>query len=240
MVLRGYRAGATGENDEQVLLREALPGVPVVAGRDRLGAARTAASADCFVLDDGFQHRRVRRAFDLVLIDATRPFGGGRLLPRGLLREPADSLRRASAVLVTRLELADDPAAVLADVRLSAGEVPVYESRFLATAGVAGRRARVVCAIGNPAAFEATVRRLGAEVVETRLFPDHHRYAPADMASVAAGGLPVVTTAKDWVKLRHLWPAGREVHVVGQGVEVEGADGLVGSVVAAIGSRRGA
>jgi len=91
IIARGYRAGPNGPNDEELLIRKRCPSVAYLAEKDRLAAAETAArrfAADCAILDDGFQHRRLARQLDIVLIDATCPFGFGYLLPRGLLREP--------------------------------------------------------------------------------------------------------------------------------------------------------
>src|SRR5438876_5539483 len=105
---RGYR-GNGRPNDEALILEANLPDVPHLQGKDRVTRASQAVrvfGADVLILDDGFQHRRLRRDLDLVLIDAMNPWGHGRLLPRGLLREPISSLRRADAVIVTRLDQA--------------------------------------------------------------------------------------------------------------------------------------
>ena len=107
---RGYGGGdaaGTGPNDEALVLEENLPDVPHLQGADRVALAGVAVEeleADLLILDDGFQHRRLARDLDVVLLDATDPFGQGRLFPRGLLREPASSLRRADAVLVSRCD----------------------------------------------------------------------------------------------------------------------------------------
>src|SRR5690606_30268660 len=107
VLLRGYRKDERGESDELAEYREL--GVRAIANPDRVAGATAALAqwpdTDVFVLDDGFQHRRVRRGLDPVLIDATRPWGFGRVLPRGLLREPLRGLRRAGAVIVTRADL---------------------------------------------------------------------------------------------------------------------------------------
>ncbi len=103
---RGY-GGAGGRNDEALVLEEELPDVPHLQGADRVALAATAIEeleSEVLVLDDGFQHRRLARDLDLVLVDATEPWGHGYLLPRGLLREPASALRRAGVVLLTRCD----------------------------------------------------------------------------------------------------------------------------------------
>src|SRR5207245_6261602 len=107
---RGY-GGDGGRNDEALVLEENLPEVPHLQGADRVALARTAVEeleSEVLVLDDGFQHRRLQRDLDLVLVDATNPWGHGYLFPRGLLREPLRRLRRASVVLLTRCDQVDE------------------------------------------------------------------------------------------------------------------------------------
>ncbi len=106
---RGYRQ-VHGLNDEGRVLEENLPDVPHLQDRDRVRSARIAVEeleAEILVLDDGFQHRRLARDLDLVLIDALEPFGLGHLLPRGLLREPLRSLRRTDMVVLSRADLVE-------------------------------------------------------------------------------------------------------------------------------------
>ena len=109
ILTRGYRKEAGAASDEEELLRESL-GVPVVANADRVRGAATllerTPAVTTFVLDDGFQHRRVAREADVVLIDATNPFGYDHVLPRGLLREPVVGLARAHLVILTRVDQA--------------------------------------------------------------------------------------------------------------------------------------
>ncbi len=221
---RGY-GGAGGRNDEALVLEENLPDVPHLQGPDRVALARTAVEeleSEVLVLDDGFQHRRLARDLDLVLIDVTEPWGYGHLLPRGLLREPRSSLRRAGLVVLTRCDQAarDRVEAVRREVRRYAPAVPVVETRHgpvelvnsgRSAAPLDGLRGRAVCAfsgIGNPDAFRRTLEDLGADVRGFRAYPDHHPYGRDDVESLRAwlrdlpaGGL-VVTTQKDLVKLR--------------------------------------
>ena len=215
---RGYRAVAGEANDEGQLLARLLPGVPHVQDPDRVaGAAELErAGVDVIVLDDGFQHRRLVRDLDLVLVDATCPFGPGAarraLLPRGLLREPPGALARADALIVMRCDLvpAEELAALERELAALAPRRPIARARHaplrLWRAGepsdagaLRGLAVDLVSGIGNPAAFEATVRALGAQVVEHRAFPDHHAYRPGDLEGL--GARPIVTTAKDGVKL---------------------------------------
>src|SRR5262249_9121751 len=130
---RGY-GSAGGRNDEALVLEENLPDVPHLQGVDRVALARTAVEeleSEVLVLDGGFQHRRLARDLHLVLIDATEPWGYGYLLPRGLLREPRSSLRRAGLVVLTRCDQAgaDRVAALRREVRRYAPAVPVVETQ---------------------------------------------------------------------------------------------------------------
>jgi len=228
---RGYGAAPPGEedggNDEAAVLREALPGVPHYADPDRVQAAGTAKAegADCLVLDDGFQHLRVRRDVNIVLLDALDPFGGGRLLPAGLLREPLACLKDADAIILTRTDLAAPeflgrlrekaarlaPRAVPCDTR----HRPV---RLVSPSGdppeppesLGGRRAALFCGIGNPWGFVKTVRSLGAEVAAACFLPDHFVYDDTGLAFAAArmadaGAEIILTTKKDAVKIGRRW-----------------------------------
>lgn len=221
---RGYGAEA-GRNDEALVLEENLPDVPHLQGADRVASAQVAVEeleAELLLLDDGFQHRRLRRDFDLVLLDATNPWGHGRVFPRGLLREPKSGLRRASAVLLTRWDQAatTEREQLRSEAsHLLAGK-PVlpcrHAPRVLVQAGQAdtpiaalrGRPIAAFCGLGNPASFFRSLSDLGARLLQTRVFPDHHAYSRADVDDLVkwARSLPadawLVTSQKDLVKLR--------------------------------------
>ncbi len=200
--------------DEPYLLARALPGVPVVVGSDRVAGAGAAVScgADVVVLDDGFQHRRLARDLDLVLLDSRLPLGNGRLLPAGPLREPPSSLARASALVATRAP-DGDPAAVLEIARRHAPGKPVFASShrpagFVDARGVeTGKPERAVafCGIGDPVPFLADVERDGVVLLAARVFPDHHPYAPREIRGLARLAArhraPLLTTEKDLVRL---------------------------------------
>lgn len=239
---RGYGADA-GRNDEAMVLEENLPDVPHYQDRDRVAIAKTAieeSESEVLVLDDGFQHRRLARDLDIVLIDATDPWGGGYLFPRGGLREPKSNLRRAGFVLLTRCDVVE-----LADVEKIVGEL----RRIVPNIGIArsihaptdlwnGERSEradslkvkpvaAFCGIGNPAAFRETLRGVGAEVRAFREFPDHHPYRREDVddlqqwASNYPEGTIIVTTQKDWVKLRIKNLGGRPLWAVRVGLEFQ-------------------
>lgn len=222
---RGYGTPDGGPNDEALLLEDNLPDVPHLQGADRAVLANTAVEeleAEVLVLDDGLQHRRLHRDLDVVLIDATRPLAAEYLFPRGLLREPVASLKRAGVAVFTRCDQAP-PESLNEQVRWLTERLPglpVCQTRHEpveligpggATAAVRelrGKPVAAVCGIGNPGAFRRTLADLGATVIDTRVYPDHHPYTRDDVAALTAwaAALPadavVATTQKDWVKLR--------------------------------------
>jgi tetraacyldisaccharide 4'-kinase len=224
-------ADAREGGDEPRLLAEQLLGMAsVVSDADRVAAARWAREvlgSDAFVLDDGFQHLRLARDFDVVTVDATDPWGGRRLLPRGRLREPLKGLARADCVVITRSDLAPDLAGLRSEVeRLCGGRAAVLTARFrtrrLRPLTPGEDRGDLVddggpqpvaafCAVGNPRAFFAHLRADGHELAYTRAFPDHHAYVQSDLDRLAReaesrGARALLTTAKDAVKLRALTP----------------------------------
>ena len=211
--------------DEIRLLHEQLPHTPHVTNSDRFTAGSQAIAhhgpALCFVLDDGFQHRRLHRDLDVVLIDATRPFGFGHLLPRGFLREPVSHLRRAQVIMITKADMVADEALQRLHERLHLlcpralrleavhrplsvhrlGELAVHDPTVLA-----GVKCLLFTGIGNPESFTATVRQLGIAIAQTCYFPDHHPYCAADWSLLAheaekTQATAMITTAKDAVKL---------------------------------------
>ena len=206
--------------DEPLELARRLPDVPIVVDADRVRGGRTATAhgANVVVLDDGFQHLRLERDLDLVVVDAGDPWGGCLLPPRGRLREPMAALRRASAVLVTKVPVDHRPVvdAVAATVAAHAACVPVLAARlrlsrvrtpqgWLTPENLAGRRVFAFAGVGRPQGFAALLEQAGVELVGSRWFPDHHRYTAAELESLAAAastvGATLVTTGKDAVKL---------------------------------------
>lgn len=236
---RGYGSEA-GRNDEAMVLEENLPDVPHLQGADRTELARTAIEeleSECLILDDGFQHRRLGRDLDVVLIDASDPWAGGYLLPRGGLREPRSRLRRADFILLTRVDQATNLPGLLQEIARYAPGIPVAHSVHaplelvngtepLPPNALAGKTVGAFCGIGNPEAFRRTLTDLGAAITELKQYPDHHPYARADVEALTrwAGSLPkdawIVTTQKDWVKLRVAELAGRPVYAVRIGLEL--------------------
>jgi tetraacyldisaccharide 4'-kinase len=257
---RGY-GGDGGRNDEALLLEENLPDVPHLQGPDRAALAAVAVEeleSEVLVLDDGFQHRRLARDLDIVLLDATCPWGFGHLLPRGLLREPPSSLRRAGAIVLTRCDQAapaELEALRLRVARLAPG-VPVAETVHEPLALVQGSGAGTspemlrgqpvagLCGIGNPEAFRRTLVDLGARLVDFRVYPDHHRYTRQDVEELRdwARSLPgdavVVTTQKDMVKLRLVELGGRPLYALRIGLAFRSGQNELEELLAGVLRRR--
>jgi tetraacyldisaccharide 4'-kinase len=232
---RGYGSEA-GRNDEAMVLEENLPNVPHLQGADRVTLAIMAVEeleAELLILDDGFQHRRLYRNLDVVLIDATRPPYGDYLFPRGTLREPASGLKRADAIVLTRCDQVTTEEAKAIRNWLSRGypgkPVAITEHRPVGLIGgdaeeqLGSLKSRLVggfCGIGNPTAFRKTLELLGANVIDFRTFPDHRAYTRDDVDDLIrwANGLPndamIATSQKDWVKLRISELAGRPLRAV--------------------------
>jgi tetraacyldisaccharide 4'-kinase len=226
VLLRGYKQQA---GDEAVELRSALDGlrIPMFIGADRRASGAKAREQGCDValLDDGFQHWRLARDLDIVLVDATAPFGGFHLVPWGRLREGPEALSRAGVVIITRADMI--PAADLSELEK---QVAHYAPR----AALAKARHRPVAlrecvkggirlglellketpvfaasGLGNPRAFPRALSGLGAKVLGHSCYPDHFAYTPLELDSMIsaakkAGAKALVVTAKDSAKLEPL------------------------------------
>ncbi|HUE77474.1 MAG TPA: tetraacyldisaccharide 4'-kinase [Longimicrobiales bacterium] len=202
-------------DDEPALHRRWFPDLPVIADRDRLrGAGRAMGlGADVLVLDDAFQHRRIGRDLDIVLVAAETWSRHARLLPRGPYREPPSALRRAHLVIVTRRTASADRAtAAEADVaRISGCEtarILLEARRWLDAAGEPregrpGRPGVAVAGIARPDDFFDQAEAAGARLEDAIAFPDHYAYTEEEAGAILrlAAGAPVVMTAKDAVKL---------------------------------------
>lgn len=231
VAMRGYKARPGLPSDEQALYADRFPDLPIVARPDRVAGLIPLLRdriINCVVLDDGFQHRRLARALDIVLIDAMRDPFADRCLPAGWLREPVESLRRGGgrAIVLTHAESVapDRLAALRAKIKAVTGHPPIAETRHewaelltgagpLPIAQLRGAGVIVACAIGNPHAFAHAVEAIGARVHAIVARRDHHHWTPRDAHALADlarrhadSGEPalVLTTEKDWVKLRRL------------------------------------
>ena len=237
VILRGYRreghhsvsvvsdgkqilTPATESGDEAGMIAHKLPDVPVVVSGDRHAAGLEVIqlwghTEGVLILDDGFQRRQLARDLDIVTIDSTQPFGTGKLLPAGTLRESRAALRRTDLLLLTRTDLAAEAVNL---ERFVEGK-QTFESRHqptrlyqLSTGEefplwlLKGQCILTVCGIGNPEAFVGTLRQFEPKAVELLAFPDHHRYSSVDLSNISArarevGADIVVTTEKDSEKL---------------------------------------
>jgi tetraacyldisaccharide 4'-kinase len=205
------------------------------------------------LLDDGFPHRRLARDLDLVAIDATDPFGCGRIFPRGLLREPVAGLVRGGGFVLTRADAVDEgrrreiraaveriraraPAAAWAEAVHRPVRLRTFSGPTRSLDVLPGRRVFAFAGIGNPTAFRRTLAGLGAEIGGCRWFADHHAYTDPDRAALAAAARAadcnlLVTTLKDLVKIRRDDMDGMPVVALEIGMEmIVGGDGL-GAVI---------
>jgi tetraacyldisaccharide 4'-kinase len=225
VISRGYGASSGRPNDEALELAARLPGVAHLQNRDRIAAAREALAANphqILIFDDAFQHRRLARDLDIVLLDALEPFGYGHLLPRGLLREPVESLARAHVVALSRSDALDRQRRreIEAQVRRVAPRATWIElvhrpTRLVSATGesldLEGRERRRIaafCGIGNPAGFRHTLVQCGFEISSWRELPDHCSYGQKQIASVIQWLEPqdvehAICTCKDLVKIPH-------------------------------------
>jgi tetraacyldisaccharide 4'-kinase len=223
ILTRGYKTANSGQYDEPAMLARNCPGAAVVVNPDRLTGAVEAVKrhrAQVLIMDDGFQHRRLHRDIDIVTIDATLPFGYGKMLPAGLLREPVMALKRVHAVILTRCDLVSkDELAKLAEtisginpdvVVAQTVHAPVCaittNDKQILLEQLRGKKVFAFCGIANPDAFFATIASLGANVVGSKIYDDHHKYTAADTAVIRREATQleaeiILTTEKDYSKI---------------------------------------
>jgi tetraacyldisaccharide 4'-kinase len=223
LISRGYKSAGGAKNDEARELEQQLPGVAHWQNPDRVAAARVAIGefgTEVIILDDAFQHRRIARDLDIVLIDALEPFGFGHVFPRGTLREPLAGLARAQVVILTRADMVDEtersrirgiveqhaPLAQWAECRHAPLSLLAASGNEESLSIIRGRRIGAFCGLGNPAGFRHTLEECHSEVAAWREYPDHFAYASRDIeelnrwASAQAVDM-FVCTHKDLVKL---------------------------------------
>jgi len=203
--------------DEPLLIARMTPGVPVLTGARRSltgAAALERFGADCLVLDDAFQHRALHRDIDILLVDATRPFGNGFLLPRGPLREAPESIRRAHVVILTGADrqVPEPPLIKTLSVPRFRGThrpqalVEGDTGRLRSLTELRGQRLCAFAGIGRPEAFRQTLAELGTQVTAFKAYPDHHPYSRSDLDRLLllagqSGTDRLLTTEKDGVRL---------------------------------------
>jgi len=249
ILTRGYRGKAHGPcfvsrgegpllserdaGDEPLLMAERLKGVPVVKGKDRyeaglfaLSSLPPAFSPDIFILDDGFQHWRLFRDKDILLIDATNPFGNKKLFPLGPLREPLSALSRADIIVITKTDSVvtrqgQKAMSLVEEIKRYNVRAPVFfaehrPSQFITAQGDIltlewGKEKELYgfCGIGNPESFRQTLLTAGVALGGFKTFRDHYRYTLKDVEGIVkdteeSGSHWIVTTGKDITRLRGL------------------------------------
>jgi tetraacyldisaccharide 4'-kinase len=222
ILTRGYKLKETKLSDEPAILTKSCPEAKVIVDPDRVAGAAKAIDqfdAAALVMDDGFQHRRLRRDIDIVTIDAIRPFGYGKMLPAGLLREPPSALRRADAAVITRCDQTDGAELTLLEEKLRTANPDMMiaraihepvcaksvEPKEISLEQLKGRSIFAFCGIGNPDAFFQTIKKLGLNLVGSRTYNDHYHYTDESLRDIyeEARYLEadlILTTEKDWSK----------------------------------------
>jgi len=254
ILTRGYRgktsSGGSISDEAQLLQARLGDRVAFGVGADRFarGQELIERGVEWFVLDDGFQHLRLAREVDIVLIDATNAFGGGHLLPAGRLREPRSALARANIIVITRSDHA--PAVEAAIQRYS--DAPIFYARpqlesirtrkdNFSTEPASGAQTKKLfafCGIGNPAAFLEDLREWGFEIIGHKFFGDHHRYTQREADALvaearAAGADGLVCTEKDVFNLFGVRWKDAELFYCRISLRMERADEYWGAVMAA-------
>jgi tetraacyldisaccharide 4'-kinase len=243
ILTRGYKTQRDRLSDEPATLAKSCPHAKVIVNPDRLTAASHAIhkfNAQLLIMDDGFQHRRLARDLDIVTIDATQPFGYGKLLPAGLLREPLTALNRADAVVITRSDQLIQYKLSQLENKLRSLNPDMIITRAIHNPVCAisvGRKeisieqlkARKIFAfsgIANPNAFVTTIKRCGLNLVGSKTYNDHYHYAAEDIAAIYAQARYckadlVLSTQKDWTKTALLAPVADDLTFAYLAVELK-------------------
>lgn len=255
VVTRGYKGASEGSTrivsdghnilmtpfdagDEAVLLSRSLPGVPVVMGSNRYEAGKLAVKSfgvDVLVLDDGYQHLALQRDINILLMDATHPFGNGHTLPLGYLREPKDAAGRADMIVLTRSTGVEaKPSGLPAGVPVirtayrPSSIRNIWNNSTVYPLELSGSNIMPVAAVADPASFPLILNGLNAKILKGKFYPDHHPYSRNDLAEIEAGAIEcgadfVVVTEKDAVKLSAFGPA--KIPFLTLGIKVELIEG---------------
>lgn len=227
ILIRGYKGGAELKSSDEVeLLKKYLSDIPVLVGRDRIKTAKQAEElygADVILLDDGFQHWRLKRDIDILTLDVNNPFGNKSLIPRGILREPLSSLKRADIFVLTkvgcdgdsiakaqalknRVNTINKDALIVTASYISTMLYGILDEKPISISEINGRDLALICGIANPEAFEESIKSLGARSVLRFYFLDHHKYDEAQIGTIInecerKGIDTIVTTEKDVPRL---------------------------------------
>jgi tetraacyldisaccharide 4'-kinase len=201
--------------DEPCLLADNLPGVSIIVGKDRVQSAQlaVASGAKMILMDDGMQHRRLARDFEIVVIDANAPLGFGRYLPSGLLRDSPRSLSRADIIFINRVKDSEQLKEIESLLKPhSSAQIVAAKNKFLGAwlpkgeaVELKGKRVGIFCAIAQPQGFYETVKQEGGEIVFEFALADHETITPSALQEIAEKSLQLgadllLCTEKDWVK----------------------------------------
>ena len=261
ILTRGYKAtqdsrGKTQDyRDEPAIFAESCPEVNVIVNPDRIAGAAEAINkfgAKVLIMDDGFQHRRLVRDLDIITIDGTQPFGYGKMLPAGLLREPVSSLKRASAVVITRCDQitetelsriekkleAINPNMIIARSIHAPAYVKTTDNQEISLDHLKGKKIFDFCGIGNPDSFLNTIKSLSCDLVGSKVYNDHHHYTDKCLADIyeQAECLKtdlILTTQKDWTKIKRMALVKKDIPLAYIGIEIKflaGEDKLRGLI----------
>lgn len=240
ILTRGYRGLAKGitpvsdgskvllncrdAGDEPFLMAKKLSGIPVIKGKNRYLSAKFSIErfgSDLFVLDDGFQHLRLHRDVNILLIDATDPFGNGHLLPRGILREPLIAMERANIIVITKANLSRKIKETVEIIKKYNTTAPIFFSHYkpvdlidmkgntVSIENIRGSSLFIFSGLASHSSFRLLLEREGAKVSGELTYPDHFDYSKKDIDEIerkaeALGTDMVVTTEKDIVKIPYL------------------------------------
>lgn len=241
ILIRGYMA-QEGESDEAKLLQRALKDVPVLVGKNRFAKAQEFLKnndADVFICDDGFQHWRLFRDLDVVVVDTVNAFGNKYVLPRGILREPLQSLQRANLFVLTKTDLMGaDVEGTQSILQKFQANAPIIETQHQPIAlydlvtdekinleRIKGKDVGIFCSIGKPESFQKTLDKLGANILKHFQFMDHHVYKREDIEEIVHYCRKhhidtMITTEKDAVKLMHFLDIFKGIHILCLQIEI--------------------
>lgn len=249
VLLRGYMPGdrSSVESDEALMIQRKVPEAKVIVGADRVATAQSylkEGQCDVFILDDAFQHRKIKRQLDIVAIDTLQLFGNECVIPRGILREPLTGLQRADLFVLTRSDLSARKTAAAVDrcdtlfpkqplitsVHQAQNLVELGSKEKQDLSSVSGKTVIAFSGLGNPAGFQGTLKQLGVEVAEHIAYEDHYAYQAVDLHVIKEKAAlhktqTVLTTMKDAVKIEPYLKEVPELHILYVDVEIEIVDG---------------
>ncbi|MHC4418875.1 MAG: tetraacyldisaccharide 4'-kinase [Planctomycetota bacterium] len=243
ILTRGYKTLRDRLSDEPAIIAKSCHQAKVIINTDRLTAASRAIhkfDAQLLIMDDGFQHRRLARDLDIVTIDATQPFGYGKLLPAGLLREPPTALNRADAVVITRADQLVEyklsqlenklrslnPDMIIARAIHDPITAKSIGNKEISTEQLKAKKIFAFCGIANPNAFLSTIKRCRLNLVGSKIYNDHYHYAGEDIATIYEQARHhkadlVLSTQKDWTKTALLAPVADDLTFAYLAVELK-------------------